>query len=99
MEINDELLDHISHLARLSFEGEERGAIKQDMKNITDFMNKLEEIDTSKVEPLKFMMHDVNVLREDVAKTTISHEEALKNAPKKDSDYFRIPKVLDKKAE
>jgi aspartyl-tRNA(Asn)/glutamyl-tRNA(Gln) amidotransferase subunit C len=39
----------------------------------------------------------MNVLREDVPQTTITHEEALKNAPKKDSDYFRIPKVLDKK--
>lgn len=99
MEINDELLDHISHLARLSFEGEERESIKSDMKNITDFMNKLGEIDTDNVEPLKFMMNEVNVLREDVAAATISHEEALKNAPQKDSDYFRIPKVLDKTAE
>lgn len=97
MEVNNELLDHISHLARLSFEGEEKEAIKQDMKNITDFMNKLEELDTSNVEPLMFISDEINVLREDVAQHTISHEEALKNAPKKDSDYFRIPKVLDKK--
>lgn len=96
MEVNNELLDHIAHLARLSFEGEEREAIKQDMKNITDFMNKLEELDTSDVEPLKFMLDEVNVLREDIADQKISHDEALKNAPKKDSDYFRIPKVLDK---
>lgn len=99
MEVNDELLDHIAHLSRLSFEGEERASIKQDMKNITDFMNKLEELDTSDVEPLKFMLDEVNVLREDLPKETISHEEALKNAPKKDSDYFRIPKVLDKTSE
>ena len=96
MEVNDELLNHIAHLARLSFEGEERNAIKQDMKNITDFMNKLEELDTSNVEPLLFMSDEVNVLREDVSEQTITHEQALKNAPKKDSDYFRIPKVLDK---
>lgn len=51
MEVNNELLDHIAHLARLSFEGEEREAIKQDMDNITEFMNKLEELDTSNVEP------------------------------------------------
>ena len=66
MEVNDELLNHIAHLARLSFEGEERNAIKQDMKNITEFMNKLEELDTSNVEPLLFMSDEVNVLREDV---------------------------------
>lgn len=96
MKVNNELLDHIAHLSRLSFEGEEREAIKQDMENITSFMDKLEELDTSNVEPLIFMLDEVNVLREDVYKETITHEEALKNAPKKDSDYFRIPKVLDK---
>ena len=99
MEVNDELLDHIAHLSRLSFEGDERASIKQDMKNITDFMNKLEELDTTDIEPLKFMLDEVNVLREDIPKATITHEQALKNAPKKDSDYFRIPKVLDKTVE
>lgn len=99
MEVNNALLDHIAHLARLSFEGEERESIKQDLDKITDFMNKLEELDTSNVEPLIFMNTEVNVLREDEPKETITHEEALKNAPKKDSDYFRIPKVLDKTAE
>jgi aspartyl-tRNA(Asn)/glutamyl-tRNA(Gln) amidotransferase subunit C len=97
MEVNNELLDHIAHLSRLSFEGSERKAIKQDLDKITSFMNKLEELDTSNVEPLIFMLDEVNVLREDISKETITHEEALKNAPKKDSDYFRIPKVLDKK--
>lgn len=99
MEIKDELIDHIAHLARLSFKGEEKAAIKDDMNNIVDFMDKLNAIDTEKVEPLIFMSDRVNVLREDVPKQTITHEEALKNAPKKDSDYFRIPKVLDKTAE
>ncbi|RFC54246.1 Asp-tRNA(Asn)/Glu-tRNA(Gln) amidotransferase subunit GatC [Brumimicrobium aurantiacum] len=96
MEIKDELIDHIAHLARLSFKGEDKAGIKNDMNNIIDFMGKLNEINTDNVEPLVFMSDQINVLREDVPKQTITHEEALKNAPKKDSDYFRIPKVLDK---
>lgn len=96
MEIDEKLIDHIAHLARLSFEGEEKKAIKRDMENITNFMDKLSELDTDHVEPLIFMSDEVNVLREDIPQTTVSHEEALLNAPKKDSDYFRIPKVLDK---
>ncbi|MDX1651233.1 MAG: Asp-tRNA(Asn)/Glu-tRNA(Gln) amidotransferase subunit GatC [Brumimicrobium sp.] len=96
MEINDELIDHIAHLSRLSFEGKEKEAIKQDMKNITSFMEKLSEIETENVEPLIFMSDEVNVLREDIPTDTVSHEDALKNAPKKDSDYFRILKVLEK---
>jgi len=97
MEITEEIVDHIAHLARLQFEGEAKSAIRKDMENIINFMAKLEEVDTENVEPLIFMSEEVNVLREDVAEVTISQQEALKNAPKKDSDYFRIPKVLDKK--
>ena len=96
MEIKDELIDHIAHLARLSFEGEEKSAIKKDLNKIINFMDELNEIDTENVEPLIFMSQEINVLREDIPTQTITHEEALKNAPKKDSDYFRIPKVLDK---
>lgn len=97
MKITDEIVDHIAHLSRLKFEGDKKEAIKQDLENITSFMDVLSELPTENIEPLIFMNDEVNVLREDVAKVTISHEEALKNAPKKDSDYFRISKVLDKK--
>ena len=96
MKINDDLVQHIAHLARLEFQGEDLKAIKGDMQNIIGFMDKLAELDTDEVEPLIFMSDEVNVLREDVVEKTVTSEEALKNAPKKDSDYFRIPKVLDK---
>lgn len=96
MIIDDELLNHIAHLSRLSFEGEEKESIKKDMSNIVSFMEKLDTVDTSGVEPLIFMTSEINILREDEAKNTVDHETALKNAPKKDSDYFRIPKVLNK---
>lgn len=96
MNINEELIDHIAHLARLEFEGEAKKAISQDLTNIITFMEKLQEMETNDVEPLVFMSDEINRLRDDVPAVTISHQEALKNAPKKDSDYFRIPKVLDK---
>lgn len=96
MKITDETVDHIAHLARLEFEGDKRDAIREDMERIINFMEKLQEVDTENVEPLIFMSHEVNRLREDELKPMVSQEDALKNAPKKDSDYFRIPKVLDK---
>lgn len=96
MKITDETVDHIAHLARLEFEGERKVAIKQDLENIISFMEVLTEIDTENVEPLIFMNDEINRLREDEQHITITQQEALKNAPKKDSDYFRIPKVLDK---
>jgi aspartyl-tRNA(Asn)/glutamyl-tRNA(Gln) amidotransferase subunit C len=96
MKITEEIVDHIAHLARLEFEGADKDAIRSDMENIITFMDRLNELDTENAEPLIFMSDEVNRLREDVAQVSIIQKEALKNAPKKDSDYFRIPKVLDK---
>ncbi len=96
MKITDEIVDHIAHLARLKFEGDKKVAIKEDMERIISFMDVLSELPTDNIEPLIFMNEEVNVLREDVPVVSLTQKEALKNAPKKDSDYFRIPKVLDK---
>lgn len=96
MNITEETVDHIAHLARLEFEGERKDAIQTDLERIITFMDKLQEVDTDNVEPLIFMSSEINRLREDIPERTVSQDQALKNAPKRDSDYFRIPKVLDK---
>ena len=96
MEITNDIIDHIAHLARLEFEGDKKAAIREDLQRIVTFMDKLTEVDTENVEPLIFMTQEVDNLRDDIPKDTLSQEEVLKNVPKKDSDYFRIPKVLDK---
>ncbi|MBD3636232.1 MAG: Asp-tRNA(Asn)/Glu-tRNA(Gln) amidotransferase subunit GatC [Crocinitomicaceae bacterium] len=96
MKISDELVDHIANLARLEFQGERKEAIKADLSKIIGFVDQLNLVDTEGVEPLIFMTDSINVLREDEAKVTVTQEEALKNAPNKDSDYFKIAKVLKK---
>jgi aspartyl-tRNA(Asn)/glutamyl-tRNA(Gln) amidotransferase subunit C len=96
MKITEEIVDHIAHLSRLEFEGEQKVAITADLERIISFMEKLSEVNTDNVEPLIYMTNEYNNLREDIPAVTITQDEGLKNAPKKDSDYFRIPKVLDK---
>lgn len=96
MEVNDEMINRLSDLAKLEFEGEEREAIKQDLNRILSYFETLNTIDTTGVEPLIFMSENVNNLREDEAVVSISKTEALKNAPSKDSDYFRVPKFHEK---
>lgn len=96
MKIDNETVDKIAHLARLEFENEAKEQIIKDMNNMLTFVEKLNELDTSSVEPLIYMSDEVNVLREDEVKQEITQDEALKNAPKKDSDYFKVPKVIDK---
>ncbi len=94
MKITDEIVDQIAHLARLEFNGEEKENIKADLTNIIAFVDQLNAVDTEGVEPLIFMSDAINVLREDLYKPSITQEEALKNAPNADSDYFKIAKVL-----
>ena len=95
MKINRELLDKIAHLARLEFDEKDAEKMIQDMTAIVDWVEKLKEVDTDGVEPLTTMSHEVNALREDEVKEHLSHERALSQAPKKDTDYFRVPKVLE----
>lgn len=96
MEITDKIVDHIAHLARLEFNGEEKENIKKDLSKIIGFVDQLNTVNTDDVEPLIFMTDSINVLREDVFEPSITQEEALKNAPNHDSDYFKIAKVLKK---
>lgn len=96
MEITDDIVNRVSTLAKLQFNDEENQIIKNDLNRIIQFIDKINQVDTNGVEPLVHMNHEINVLREDIAEETITQEEALKNAPQKDSDYFKIPKVLTK---
>jgi aspartyl-tRNA(Asn)/glutamyl-tRNA(Gln) amidotransferase subunit C len=96
MEVNDELVDQLSNLARLSFRAEEKEGIKHDLQKMISFIEKLNELDTTGVEPLLFMTDEVNVLREDEVKGSITREEGLLNAPLSDDKFFKVPKVIRK---
>jgi aspartyl-tRNA(Asn)/glutamyl-tRNA(Gln) amidotransferase subunit C len=89
-------VDQLAHLARLSFEPEEKEEIKKDLQKMISFIEKLNEIDTTGIEPLLFMTNEVNVLREDEVEGSISREEGLLNAPVKDGQFFKVPKVIRK---
>lgn len=95
--IDIKTVDEIAHLARLEFKDEAKEGIINDMNRMLDFIGKLNELDTDKIEPLIYMTQEQNVLREDEPKITLTQKEALKNAPQKDTDYFKAPKVIDNK--
>lgn len=96
MEVNDQLVDKLAHLSRLKFNDAEREGIKKDLQRMIGFVEKLNELDLDDVEPLLHVSDEVNVLREDELKGSISREEALKNAPGSDEEFFRVPKVIKK---
>jgi aspartyl-tRNA(Asn)/glutamyl-tRNA(Gln) amidotransferase subunit C len=93
--IDIKTVDEIAHLARLEFNDEAKQGIITDMNRMLDFVEKLNELDTDAIEPLIYMTQEKNVLREDIPQVTLTQKEALKNAPQKDTDYFKAPKVID----
>ncbi len=99
MKVTDEMISHLSHLARLSFSDEEKIELKQDLENMISFVEQLKAVDTSDVEPLLHITDAVNVLREDEVHQTITKQEALFNAPQTDGKFFIVPKVIKKNTE
>jgi aspartyl-tRNA(Asn)/glutamyl-tRNA(Gln) amidotransferase subunit C len=93
--IDIKTVDEIAHLARLEFDEKSKPEILNDINRMLSFVDKLSELNTDSVAPLIYMTNESNVLRKDEPETTLSQKDALKNAPRKDSDYFKAPKVIE----
>ena len=96
MEVNDAMIDKLAGLARLYFDESQKKVIKKDLQGMIRFVEKLNELDTSGVDPLLHVSDNINVLREDEIKGSISREEGLKNAAVHDERFFKVPKVIRK---
>jgi len=97
MNIDSKTVDKLAELAKLEFDDASKEEIIKDLNRIVSFVEKLNELDTSSVEPLVYLTEDTNVMRDDIVKQEITQAEALKNAPKRDSDYIKVPKVINNK--
>jgi aspartyl-tRNA(Asn)/glutamyl-tRNA(Gln) amidotransferase subunit C len=95
MKISPEKIESLSKLAKLHFDEHEKQNISQELEKILDMIETLQKVNTNGVEPLIYMTDSHTVLRKDEIRQDITKEEALKNAPKKDSDFFRVPKVIE----
>jgi len=96
MQVTDKTIEDLAHLARLRFNEDEKESVKKDLQNMIAFVEQLNEIDTRGVAPILHMSDTVNVLREDIVKGSVSREDALKNAPMKDDEFFKVPTVIKK---
>jgi aspartyl-tRNA(Asn)/glutamyl-tRNA(Gln) amidotransferase subunit C len=96
MEVNNELVEKLANLSRLKFDEAQKESIKADLQSMIQFVEKLNELDTTGVAPLLHMSDNVNVLREDEVKGSIDRSEGLKNAPVQDGVFFKVPKVIKK---
>ena len=96
MEVNDALVDKLANLARLKFDDAEKESIKNDLQKMIQFVEKLNELDTTGVEPLLHMSDNINILRADEIKGSITREAGLQNAATHDEQFFKVPKVIRK---
>ena len=96
MHVDEKLVDDLAHLSRLRFTAGEKEAIRKDMEKIIGFVEKLNELDTTGVEPLRHMSQVLNVMRNDELQGSISRETALLNVPVHDDIFIKVPKVISK---
>lgn len=97
MGVDRKTVDRIAELSRLEFSEDEKVEITSDMNKMLDFVDQLSEIDTEGVEPLVYMLDEKTPMRKDEVIQDITQEQALKNAPLKDSDFIKVPKVIERK--
>lgn len=95
MKVDKDTLKKIAHLARLDIREENEEAILASLSEILTWVEKLNEINTEGIEPLTNMSRERNVLREDKIEGQLDHEKALMNAPDKDKNYIKVPKIKD----
>ena len=96
MKVNNKLITDLANLSKLKFDSTATKQMKSDFKNMLNFVNKLSEINTKDIKPLIYLSEEINSLRSDKIENTLSQKDALKNAPNKDSDYFKVPVILKK---
>ena len=95
MTIDLKTVKHISKLSRISIEEEKAKKLSNDLNSIFKFIEKLNELDTSKIEPLTSIAETTLKLRKDKIETKNIREDILKNSPDKNEDFFVVPKVVE----
>ena len=94
MTVSIEDVDHVAALAHLKFSDDEREQLVDQLNAILAYMEKLNTLDTSGVGPTSHVLNLKNVFRSDDVETSLSQEQALRNAPSSDRGHFTVPKVI-----
>lgn len=95
MKITKEQVEQVAKLARLAITEQEKAIFSEQLSSILTHVDKLNELDTSKVEPTSHVISMQNVFREDQVKKCLPREEALAGAPEASEEFFRVPKIIE----
>ncbi len=95
MKVDHDTLQKIAHLSRLSVQPDEETELLNSLNGVLTWMEQLNEVDTTGVEPLMYISPDLNMLREDVVANHLPREQALANAPQHEGPFFQVPNVME----
>ena len=88
-------IDHVALLARLKLTEDEKRIFSRQVGDIINYINKLNELDTSGVEPTAHVLPLKNIFRDDEIRESLPREKAMQNAPDKADGYYRVPKIIE----
>ena len=94
MKITLDEVKYVSNLARLELQDAEAEAMTGQLDQILSYVDKLNELDTSQVEPTTQVISTTNAFREDELRTSLSQEKAIANGPRQNGESFVVPKVI-----
>lgn len=92
--IDSDLVRHVGKLSRIALTDEEVETFSRQLGSILEYFDKLQELDTEGVDPMAHAVELTNVFGEDESGESLSPSEALANAPDRDEDFFKVPKVI-----
>ena len=95
MSITREEVEHVAYLARLGLTDEEKGRLAEQLSNILDAMRAIDRLDASAIPPTAQVIPLRNVMRTDEVRPSSDREDILKNAPRREGDFFLVPPVLE----
>ena len=95
MPVSRDDVRHVAQLARLDFSEDEEAQMADELSQILDYVDKLDELDTSGVPPMSHVLDVTNVFRPDTVEQRIDRAQALELAPEADDEYVRVPKVIE----
>jgi aspartyl-tRNA(Asn)/glutamyl-tRNA(Gln) amidotransferase subunit C len=95
MGIGPREVERIAKLARLSITSEEKQIFGSQLGKTLDYIEKLNELDTSEIEPTSHVLELINVTREDALKKSLHVEDVLRNAPDRSDNFYRVPKIIE----
>ncbi len=95
MEITEKDIEHIASLAHLEFDADSKKALTGHLKKILSYVEKLNELDTTEIEPTSHVLPVQNVFKEDLTRKVFKEIDILQNAPRVDKGHYQVPKIIE----